>query len=87
MLAFALSIVLTALAFLAVAYTLEEGTHVQHWFVQMFIVFLAFFQAVIQLAFWMHMKDKGHGWPTVFIIMGVVVAFTAIASALFWVWY
>jgi len=87
LLAFALSIMLTAFAFLAVAYSLVEDTHVEHWWVHWFIIALAIFQAVVQLAFWMHMKDKGHEWPIFGIAFGFFVALTAAAAGLLWSWW
>jgi cytochrome c oxidase subunit IV len=81
MLAFALSLILTALAFIAVA-----NFELEPWFVVAFISILALFQAVIQLAYWMHMKDRGHFFPIVGIAMGFVVALTAVASGVFMSW-
>lgn len=86
-LTFALSIVLTGIAFLAVAYSVGEDTHVEPWFVQIFIVTLAIFQAVIQLGFWMHLKDKGHAFPIIGIAFGFIVALTAAAAGLLWSWW
>jgi len=87
LLAFALSIVLTALAFLAVAYGIAEGVHMERWFILTFIVLLAFIQAAVQLIYWMHLKDKGHGFPRLFIAIGVGIAWLAIAAAVFWTWW
>lgn len=88
LLAFALSILLTAFSFLAVAYSLvSEETHVEPWFVVFFIITLAIFQAVIQLGYWMHMKDKGHSWPIVGISFGFIVALTCVASGVLWSWW
>lgn len=87
LLAFALSILLTGFSFIAVAYGIAEGTHMERWFVLSFIVILAIFQAIVQLTYWMHMKDKGHGWATLFICMGFFIALTAVISALFWIWW
>lgn len=88
LLAFALSILLTGVAFLAVAYSLVgEETHVEPWFVQIFIITLAIFQAVIQLGFWMHMKDKGHSFPILGIAFGFFVALTCAAAGLLWSWW
>lgn len=87
MLTFVFSIVLTILSFLAVAYTAAGGTQINKWFVGIFITVLAIFQAVMQLAVWMHLKDKGHGISTLFISLGVVVAITCILSAVFWSWW
>ncbi|HZG55759.1 cytochrome C oxidase subunit IV family protein [Paenibacillus sp.] len=88
LLAFVLSILLTAFAFLAVAYALVyEKTHVEPWFVYFFIIGLAIFQAVVQLAYWMHMKDRGHGWPIFGIAFGFFVALTCAAAGLLWSWW
>lgn len=87
LLAFVLSILLTAFAFLAVAYALAEDVHMERWFVLTFIVLLALIQAVLQLTYWMHMKDKGHEFPRLFIAMGFGIALTAIAAGLFWSWW
>jgi cytochrome c oxidase subunit 4 len=84
--AFALSILLTAFAFLAVSYAIAEDAHVERWFVILLILFLALFQAVVQLAFWMHMKDKGHGIPILGIVMGFFVALTCVVAGTLWSW-
>ncbi|WP_233532309.1 cytochrome C oxidase subunit IV family protein [Paenibacillus alkalitolerans] len=81
LLAFALSILLTAFAFLAVA-----NFELEPWFVIGFIIILGLFQAVIQLAYWMHMKDRGHFYPMIGIAFGFFVALTAIASGVLWSW-
>lgn len=83
LISFAISIALTALAFLAVIYQDVLET----WFVIGFLVFLAFFQAVIQALFWMHMKDKGHVSQRIFLTGGVIVTITAVIMALFWCWW
>lgn len=81
LLTFALSILLTAFAFLAVV-----NFELEPWWVIVFIVTLAVFQAVIQLAFWMHMKDRGHFMPIVGIAFGVIIAFTCVASGIWMSW-
>ncbi|MGE5701622.1 MAG: cytochrome C oxidase subunit IV family protein, partial [Clostridia bacterium] len=53
--AFFLSIVLTMLAFAAVAYEA-----IPRKFVAPFIVLLAIIQAAFQFYVWMHAKDRGH---------------------------
>ncbi|WP_274364396.1 cytochrome C oxidase subunit IV family protein [Paenibacillus thermotolerans] len=81
LLAFALSILLTAFAFIAVM-----NTEIEPWWVIVFILTLAIFQAVIQLAYWMHMKDRGHFLPIIGIAFGFIVALTAVASGLLMSW-
>ena len=82
-LAFGLSIALTVLAFLAVIYIDVLET----WFVLSFIVLLAIIQAVIQAAFWMHLKDPGHLMQRVFLLFGALIGITAFIMAIYWVWW
>lgn len=39
------------------------------------------------MGYWMHLKDKGHLMPILFMIGGFFVASTCIVMALFWVWW
>jgi cytochrome c oxidase subunit 4 len=80
---FIISIVLTILAFIAVAY----GEQLNPAFIVPFILILAVFQVVIQLFFWMHLKDRGHLYPTMFLFTGAFVALTAAIAALYWMWW
>ena len=62
---FALSLLLTFLAFMAAAnQSLSTG------FVIFLLVAMAFSQAIMQLAYWMHLKDKGHFYPRLFLTIG-----------------
>jgi cytochrome c oxidase subunit IV len=79
--AFALSIVLTILAFAAVNANLGKT------FTLSFIVLLAIIQAAFQLFVWMHMKDKGHFYAKISIAFGAFIAFTALVSAVYWMWW
>lgn len=81
LLAFALSILLTAFAFVAVM-----NTEIEPWWVIVFITTLAIFQAVIQLAYWMHMKDRGHFFAIIGIAFGFIVALTCVASGIWMSW-
>lgn len=82
-LAFAMSIALTVMAFIAVIYQ-----HVlETWFLVSFILLLAVVQAVIQAAYWMHLKDRGHLLQRLFLFSGAFVALTAIVMAVYWVWW
>lgn len=80
--AFGISIILTMLAFAAVA-----NEALSPPFVIFLIVTMAVIQAVVQVAFWMHAKDKGHFMPVLFLSTGAFVAFTAFIMALYWVWW
>ncbi|MEB3102300.1 cytochrome C oxidase subunit IV family protein [Ferviditalea candida] len=81
--AFALSIVLTILAFMTVGYK----DQLDQTFVWGFLIILAIIQATIQAVVWMHLKDRGHMQQRIFIISGAFVAFTAVIMGLYWVWW
>lgn len=80
--AFILSIVLTAIAFAAVA-----AGGVNPTFTIILLLFMAVLQVIIQMGFWMHLKDKGNLMPIIFMIGGFFVAGLAVLPALFWVWW
>ncbi len=78
---FIISIVLTALAFIAIIFE-PEATG----FVFPYIIGLAIVQAIVQLFVWMHLSEKGHIFPIIGMIMGVTVMITAVVTALYWLW-
>ncbi|SDI65624.1 cytochrome C oxidase subunit IV family protein [Natribacillus halophilus] len=73
--AFAFMIGITILAFLAVGSEQLPGV-----FTIPFILFLAFVQLILQLYYFMHLKDKDHGWPNSFMISGLVLAAPMVVS-------
>jgi cytochrome c oxidase subunit 4 len=79
---FGISMALTLLAFAAVANN-EFG----HVFKVGFIVVLAFVQALVQLAFWMHMKDRGHLFPVLGLATGFLFVITFVLMALYLLWW
>jgi cytochrome c oxidase subunit 4 len=81
-LSYIISILLTMLAFAAVLYGGLDRS-----FLIMFLVGLALIQAVFQLTYWMHMKDRGHLMPIIGLIFGAFVAVTAFAAAVYWTWW
>lgn len=81
-LSYILSIVLTMLAFAVVLYGDLDRS-----FILVFIVGLGIVQASIQLFFWMHAKERGHMFPLIFMAGGVIVALTAVAAAVYWMWW
>lgn len=80
-LSFILSIVLTILAFVVVNAKMGKA------FTLLFIVILAIVQALFQLAFWMHLKDRGHLYPILGMIFGAIIALTAVAASVYWIWW
>lgn len=77
---FILSIVLTALAFIAVMTTDKA-------FALPFLVVLAIIQVLFQLFYWMHLSQKGHKGPLIGILTGSLVTLTAIVTAVYWMWW
>ena len=51
------------------------------------LLVMAVLQVFVQMGYWMHLKDKGHLMPILFMIGGFFVASTCIVMALFWVWW
>ncbi|CAM3104730.1 cytochrome C oxidase subunit IV family protein [Paenibacillus sediminis] len=80
--AFIFSIVLTLIAFAAVA-----AGGVNTTFTVIILLVMAVLQVLVQLGYWMHMKDKGHFIPILFLVGGFFVAFTCVVMALSWVWW
>jgi len=80
--AFVLSLVLTLIAFAAVA-----SGEINTTFTYIILVGMALVQVFVQLAYWMHMKDRGHLFPIIAIASGVVVVFTMVIMATYWVWW
>lgn len=79
---FILSIVLTAIAFAAVA-----AGDVNPAFTIILLLVMAVIQVFVQMGYWMHLKDKGHLMPILFMVGGFFVASTAIVMAIYWVWW
>ncbi len=80
--AYILSLALTIIAFAAVA-----AGEINTTFTYIILVVMAIIQVFIQLAFWMHMKDRGHLFPIISIVAGVFVVFLLAITALYWVWW
>ncbi len=72
---FILCLFLTIAAFLAVAANVIPSS-----FGIPFIILLAIVQLALQLLFFMHLKDKGHDWPIVFMVSGMFITVPSIAA-------
>ncbi|MDR6552097.1 MULTISPECIES: cytochrome C oxidase subunit IV family protein [Paenibacillus] len=81
-LTYIISILLTMLAFAVVLYGDLDRS-----FILIFIVSLGIVQALVQLLFWMHAKERGHLFPLIFIFAGAFVALTGVITAVYWVWW
>lgn len=78
---FVMMLVLTILAFAAVIW---GGASAK--FVALFILILAVIQAAFQMYYFMHLKEKEHGFPASFIASGVVVAVLTVATLMTLIW-
>lgn len=81
-LTFMASIMLTMLAFAAVLYGGMSKA-----FLVPFLIMMALIQVIMQLTYWMHMKDRGHVYSLIGLAFGGIIALTAVAAALYWVWW
>ncbi|GIP54221.1 MULTISPECIES: cytochrome C oxidase subunit IV family protein [Paenibacillus] len=80
--AFVFSIILTLIAFATVA---AGGVNIA--FTVLLLLVMAVLQVLVQLGYWMHLKDKGHMMPILFMAGGFFVAGLAIIAALYWMWW
>lgn len=80
--AFIMSLALTIIAFAAVA-----AGEINTTFTYIILVGMAILQVFVQMAFWMHMKDRGHMFPIICIFAGIAVVITMVITALYWVWW
>ena len=72
---FMLCLFLTVTAFLAIATDVIPSS-----FGIPFILIMALIQLALQLLFFMHMKDKNHGWAIAFMITGLFITVPTITS-------
>lgn len=79
---FALMILFTITAFIAVGY--DEFSS---WFTIPFIFLLALVQVAFQLYYFMHMSNKGHEAPTIFMYVGMLIAFVTILAFMTIIWW
>lgn len=80
--AFIFSILLTFIAFATVI-----SGEINKDFIYVILIGTAILQVFVQMAFWMHMKDRGHTFALIGILSGVFVVFTCVIMAEYWVWW
>ncbi|RJX38622.1 cytochrome C oxidase subunit IV [Paenibacillus pinisoli] len=80
--AFIFSILLTFIAFATVI-----SGEINKDFIYIILLGTAVLQVFVQMAFWMHMKDRGHKYALIGILSGVFVVFTCVIMAEYWVWW
>ncbi|GAK14113.1 cytochrome C oxidase subunit IV family protein [Geomicrobium sp. JCM 19039] len=73
--AFAFMIVLTLLAFIAVGADLLPAA-----FAVSFIIVLAVIQMFLQLYYFMHLREKDHGWANTFMVTGLFLVIPTIVA-------
>ncbi|KAA6452245.1 cytochrome c oxidase subunit IVB [Bacillus atrophaeus] len=81
-LSFGLMIGLTLVAFLTVA-----SDDIVNWFTIPFIILLAVIQVIFQLFYFMHMNQKGHEAPALFLYSGIFVAFITVLAFVTIIWW
>ncbi|MGM0884686.1 MAG: cytochrome C oxidase subunit IV family protein [Bacillota bacterium] len=80
--AFIFSVLLTFLAFATVI-----SGEINKDFIYIILVGLAVLQVFVQMAFWMHMKDRGHMYAIIGILSGVFIVATCVIMAEYWAWW
>ncbi|ANE45552.1 cytochrome C oxidase subunit IV [Paenibacillus swuensis] len=80
--AFIFSLVLTLIAFAAVM-----AGEMNRKFVIAILLTMAALQVIMQLAYWMHMKDRGHLFPIIGLLFGGFVASSMVVMALYWAFW
>lgn len=73
--AFALMIFLTVIAFMAVGSELIPRS-----FAIPFVLLLALVQFLLQMLYFMHLKDKDHGWANAFMVSAIVIVIPAVTA-------
>ncbi|MDF2945841.1 MAG: Cytochrome c oxidase, subunit [Bacillales bacterium] len=81
LLVFIVTLLLTVLAFVAVASEKFAPT-----FIAPFIVTLAVVQVIFQLYYFMHLKDKGNKEISIFLYGGLLIGVLTVIACLFIVW-
>lgn len=79
---FVLMIFFTLIAFALVGYGEFSG-----YFILPILTILAIVQVIFQLYYFMHMKDKGHEAPALFMYSGMFVALLTVATMMLIVWW
>ncbi|MDG5789453.1 cytochrome C oxidase subunit IV family protein [Evansella sp. AB-P1] len=72
---FILMIFLTSLAFVSIASDAIPAS-----FALPFILLLAVIQVILQLYVFMHLNERGNGWPNAMIWSGVLIAIPTVAA-------
>ncbi|WP_138754205.1 cytochrome C oxidase subunit IV family protein [Paenibacillus sinopodophylli] len=80
--AFIFSVLLTFIAFATVI-----SGEINKDFTYIILIGLAVLQVFVQMAFWMHMKDRGHTFAIIGILTGVFIVFTCVIMAEYWAWW
>ncbi|GAA0366200.1 cytochrome C oxidase subunit IV family protein [Caldalkalibacillus horti] len=78
--AFVLSLIITAIAFVAVGLGMIQ----ERISLFLFLVLLAILQVAVQLFYFMHLKDRGHRFPLLFAGSAVFVAVVLVAGIVIW---
>lgn len=84
---FALMIFLTIVSFSMVLAYQSDIVGFSSYMVFPLLMLLAAIQASLQLFYFMHMNEKGHGFAQLFMFLGALVAFLTVLTFLTIVWW
>ena len=84
---FSLMIFLTLLSFTVVMAYNSDVIGFSKFFVIPVILLFAAVQVGLQLYYFMHMQEKGHGIPTMFMFTGALLAFIIVLAFVTIVWW
>ena len=84
---FSLMIFLTLISFsMVVAYQADVAGFSKYFIIPMIMLFAAV-QVGLQLYYFMHMSEKGHGVPQMFMFTGALLAFPVVLTFVTIVWW
>jgi cytochrome c oxidase subunit 4 len=78
---------LGSIALTIISFALVRSADINETFMYLMLVGCALIQAVLQLAVWMHMRERGHSFAIVGISFAFVVVLTMVAMAQWLVWW
>lgn len=84
---FSLMIFLTLISFsMVIAFSADVVGFTKYLVIPVLMLFAAV-QVGLQLFYFMHMKEKGHGIPTMFMFTGALIAFLTVLTFVTIVWW
>ena len=84
---FSLMIFLTLISFTMVTAFQNDVAGFSKYFIIPMLLLFAAVQVGLQLYYFMHMSEKGHGIPQMFMFTGALLAFTVVLTFFTIVWW